>query len=115
MRILLLEDHEAVATATRMALETAGGATVTVASTLREADGALEASTFDLILADVSLPDGDGGEWAQEVRTHGSTPVALLTAYDVDARRAGVDGVLVKPAGVRELLDTVNALTSATR
>lgn len=72
--------------------------------------------TFDIILLDWMLPDGDGLGFCDTVRqANVLTPILMLTARgDVPDRvaglRAGADDYLVKPFEVEELLARVAAL-----
>jgi len=115
MRILVIEDEEAIAGLLQQGLEDAGY-TVTVAH-----DGtaglqrALEGS-FHLILLDLMLPGRSGLEVCNELRGRRSpTPILMLTARDTveDKLRGfelGADDYLPKPFDFRELLARVRAL-----
>ena len=64
---------------------------------------------LDVILLDLSLPDGDGITVLEEARRHSSLPVIVISArHEEDLRvkmlDAGADDYLVKPFGIRELL-----------
>src|SRR6266481_3563996 len=95
------------------------GFTNTLCSTLSEARGVLSTDSFDLIILDVLLPDGDGVEFLQEIRTTpstASTPVMLLSSEAevrdrVRGLNTGADDYVGKPydqsyvvARARELL-----------
>ncbi len=63
----------------------------------------------DLIILDLGLPDMDGLEVTQRVRTWTTTPILVLSARGqeqdkVDALDMGADDYLTKPFGVAELL-----------
>jgi DNA-binding response OmpR family regulator len=83
----------------------AAGFTISPCSTLSEARGALLTSSFDLIILDVLLPDGDGIEFLREVRTNSSTagiPVMLLSSEAevtdrVRGLNTGADDYVGKP------------------
>jgi two-component system response regulator HydG len=93
---------------------------------VRTAEGALEASrilqevSFDLVISDLRLPDGDGLSLLQEIRAAGSdVPVVILTAYGevdsyLEAMNAGATEYLNKPVKSEELLAVVrNCLRSS--
>ena len=114
MRILVVEDDEAVQGAVARALRAEGYA-VSTASDLAAARECV-AGGVDLIVLDLRLPDGFGLELCRELRRDGSTiPVMVLTALSQVARRvegldAGADDFLAKPFAVSELRARVRAL-----
>ncbi len=75
------------------------------------AEGLLAAQTRspELILLDLTLPDGDGVELTRRVRTWSRVPIIVISARGRDADKvealdAGADDYLTKPFGVVELL-----------
>jgi PAS domain S-box-containing protein len=106
VRILYLEDEPVDADLARRAvLRHDPHSTVEVATTLAEARSRLaESGSYDLVLSDVSLPDGTGPEFVSEIREQGlPLAVVMLTGTgDVDtvvaALKAGADDYLVKEA-----------------
>lgn len=115
MRILVIEDDDAVRAAVRRAL-LLGGYEVLQAQTGQE--GLLHAQTDvpDAIVLDLGLPDIDGMEVCKRLRGAGNrTPVLMLTARAavedrVDGLEAGADDYLVKPYDVRELQARLKAI-----
>lgn len=68
----------------------------------------------DLVILDLGLPDGDGRDFIQAVRTWSTLPIIVLSARieeqdKVDALDAGADDYLCKPFGVAELMARVRA------
>src|ERR1700759_2937221 len=106
MRILVIEDDDAVRAAIRRAL-LLGGYEVLQAPTGEE--GLLRAQTDvpDAIVLDLGLPDIDGVEVTRTLRGSGDrTPILMLTARAaiedrVDGLEAGAGGHTVKPHGRR--------------
>ena len=109
MRVLIVEDDTDIATGLAATLRASGYA-VDVTSTLALASAALRVEPFDLVLLDLSLPDGDGLEWLRQVRRSGSVmPVLIMTARDALPDRVagldeGADDYVVKPFEPEELL-----------
>ena len=108
--MLIVEDNELVTGALRILFEETGRR-VTVAHTVAEGIEAGESDPPDLLLLDLSLPDGDGLEVARSLRTRGVRPKATvaITGRDDPASidrctAAGCTAVLVKPVATRELL-----------
>ncbi|WP_291931891.1 response regulator transcription factor [Limnohabitans sp.] len=109
MRVLIVEDDAGIATGLAATLRASGYA-VDVTATLALASAALRVEPFDLVLLDLSLPDGDGLDWLRQVRRSGSVmPVLIMTARDALPDRVagldeGADDYVVKPFEPEELL-----------
>lgn len=114
MRILFVEDHQALAEAIGGGLRRAGFA-VDEAGSLFAAREALGLTTYDLVVLDIGLPDGSGTELLAELRRAGGTPVIVLTARGalgdrVDGLNSGADDYLVKPIEIPELVARCRAI-----
>ena len=94
----------------------AEGCEVRVTSTGHDAVEAFSSEPPDLLVLDIGLPDADGRDVCQALRTHGVTaPVIFLTARDALTDRlsgfhVGGDDYLTKPFALAELLVRVRAL-----
>lgn len=90
--------------------------TVVSTSTIEKAEGILSADSFNLIILDVMLPDGNGFEFCEHLRSNDVTvPILFLTACDdeiqiVRGLDAGADDYVVKPFKLLELLSRIRAL-----
>ncbi len=115
MRILVIEDDDAVRSALRRALLLEGYEVLLAAD---GQEGLLKAETAvpDAIILDLGLPDIDGMEVCRTLRRRENrTPILMLTARDavedrVDGLEAGADDYLVKPYDVRELQARLHAI-----
>jgi len=111
-RVLVVEDDAEVA-ASLHALLANDGYTPTVARSLAEARAA-DARSFDVVLLDWRLPDGEGIDFLKELRKTSDVPVLMVTArVDVIDRvlglEIGADDYVTKPVEPRELLARVKA------
>jgi two-component system response regulator HydG len=90
-----------------------GGFRVETASSAREALDKVRETRFDLILADLRLPDMSGVALTEAVRAlDASTTVVWITAYDCfrfrgEADQLGVYSCLDKPVGMDRIGETV--------
>lgn len=116
MRSLVVEDESRIVELVRAALGRAGF-TVDAVETVAEARAAFALASYDVVVLDLGLPDGDGLELMSELnRQDGSrVPVLVLTARDaVEARvaglNAGADDYLIKPFATAELVARARAL-----
>ncbi len=117
MRILVVDDDDAVREALRRALQLEGYE-VELASDGAEALDRLKLDSVepDALVLDVSMPRLDGLEVCRRLRRGGSKlPVLMLTARDEVADRvagldAGADDYVVKPFALEELLARLRAL-----
>ncbi len=106
--ILLVEDDPHVRQFMRAALANRGYH-VSEADTGQLALSAILASTPDLVLLDLGLPDMDGLTILMRVREWSQVPIVVLTARGqekdkVEAFNAGADDYVTKPCGTPELL-----------
>jgi len=123
-RILVADADEQVRAAAHALLERYG-CTVETARDGTEAASMVRAcgvDVYDVIIADIRLPDMSGYELLVRLRElRHSVPLVLMTGFGYDpghsivkARQAGVDLVLFKPFRVDQLLDTVEKMLSRT-
>ena len=116
MRILLAEDDSVLADGLTRSLRQSGYVTDCV-SNGQEADNALSAQDFDLLILDLDLPKMSGLDVLRRLRSRNSRiPVLILTAGDsveqrVKALDLGADDYMAKPFALSELEARVRALT----
>ena len=108
MRFLLIEDNQNLSSAVseRLSLD---GHVVDQAESLGIANHYLSVSSYDLILLDIMLPDGDGRDFLLNHRKQkNTTPIIVLTARSEISDRVtildlGADDYMVKPIDFNEL------------
>lgn len=117
--ILLLEDEPVIARNICRALAREGHA-VTHAASAREGRARLAAARFDLVLADVSLGDGDGIEVLGAAATAlADVPIVIMTGQDTTENRLRAEGLAVsaflsKPFAMSRLAELTGALLAET-
>jgi DNA-binding response OmpR family regulator len=115
VRVLVVEDDEDLQVAVPAALRAAALA-VDVAGTIAAADEALWVNSYDCVVFDRKLPDGDAIDYVRTRRRDGwEVPVLFLTAMGgvedrVRGFEYGGDDYLVKPFAVAELIARVRNL-----
>lgn len=114
-KILLLEDDVSLVDGLRYSLKKEGY-DVTVVRTVEEAIGALPViSEYDLLLLDVTLPDGTGFDVCEKVRRQNTQiPIIFLTASDQEVSiirglDLGGDDYITKPFMLGELCSRIRA------
>lgn len=112
MHLFLVEDNEAIAQALEYAFLCQGYEFCSAAS-IADAKLFLQQHTTDLIILDISLPDGNGLEFYERDIRQLSIPTIFLTAIDeediiVMGLNLGADDYITKPFSTKELMARVN-------
>lgn len=118
-KLLLLEDDLSLISGLSFALQKAGH-DLDVARTLREAEALWREGKYDLLVLDVSLPDGSGFEFCKRVREISQVPIIFLTASDTETSITmgldmGGDDYITKPFKLAVLLSRINAILRRSR
>ncbi len=113
MRILIVEDEEAIANLLKMNLEEAGYSCEWAADGKIGAD-LIEKEQYDLVLLDIMLPEIDGFELLEYCKPLGM-PVIFITAKGgvetvVKGLKAGADDYVVKPFQIGEVLARIEVV-----
>ena len=106
-RVLVVEDDAFSRYGLKSLLESEGYE-VTEAGALAEAEEEIERRPPDVLILDITLPDGDGAEWLRLlVKREGRVPFPVLALTGVTAdedtrriERSGVSAILQKPVNV---------------
>jgi signal transduction histidine kinase/FixJ family two-component response regulator len=122
VRVLVVDDSRETVAALRDLLE-CEGARVTTALSGAEGLQIAKEEEFDVVISDVSMPEMDGYQFLQKLRSEAKRPpltaVALTgfgRAEDVlEARHAGFDRHLTKPVNFEELLQVIRTAMDACR
>lgn len=113
-KILYVEDDLSLIDGLQYTLE-ASGYMVDNAKTVKEALALFRKNTYDLLLLDVTLPDGTGFDVCKAVRNSSTVPIIFLTASDqeisiVRGLDMGADDYITKPFKLNELLSRIKAI-----
>lgn len=118
-KILLLEDDLSLINGLSFAFKKQGFES-DVAKTLKDADVLFSKGKYDLLVLDVSLPDGSGFEFCKKVRQISKVPIIFLTASDEETSiimglDIGGDDYITKPFKLGVLISRINALLRRSR
>lgn len=118
-RILLLEDDLSLNNGLSFAFKKQGYE-LTIARTLKEAEMLWGDDKYELLVLDVSLPDGTGFEFCEKVRQVSKVPIIFLTASDEEMSiimglDIGGDDYITKPFKLGVLVSRINALLRRAR
>lgn len=112
MKILLVEDNFNIATGLKFSFEK-NNYKIEFVSTYKEAIAYLENKKAELIILDITLPDGNGFELYENIIKKKNIPTIFLTAKDdendiVKGLEIGAEDYITKPFSTKELLARVN-------
>ena len=112
--ILLIEDNDTIIMGLKYSLEQENFKVIS-AQNVSEFNGKIDKNDIDLVLLDVSLPDGNGFEICKEIKSKKDIPVIFLTAQDEETSVVlgldlGADDYIVKPFRTRELISRINSV-----
>lgn len=113
--ILLLEDDLSLIEGLTYSLKK-NGYELDVAGTVAEAWQKIVEQSYNLLLLDVTLPDGNGIDLCEKIRKAGNpVPIIFLTALDEEIHvirglDGGGDDYITKPFKIGELCSRINAL-----
>lgn len=113
-KILLVEDDMNISKNLALLL-VKEGYEVIAANSQKSAIQKIESERFDLVLLDISLPDGNGYAVCTAVKRINDTPVIFLTASDdemsaVTGLDLGADDYITKPFRPLELLSRIKSV-----
>lgn len=116
MKIMLVEDNEAIIMGLEYLLAQEGYEILT-AGKASEAEEILRGEDCDLILLDISLPDGNGFELCRKIKQDSRIPIIFLTAREdesdvVKGLDMGADDYVIKPFRNRELVSRIRRVLS---
>nr|WP_302664972.1 response regulator transcription factor [uncultured Agathobaculum sp.] len=113
-RIFFVEDDLSLIHGLSFALQQQGYEIVN-ARTCQEAEALWQAGDYDLVILDVTLPDGSGYDLCRLIRQSSKVPILFLTAADEETDvimglDIGGDDYITKPFKLAIFLSRVNAL-----
>ena len=113
-KILLLEDDLSLINGLSFVFKKQGFE-LSITRTLKEAEGMWKDGKYDLLILDVSLPDGCGFEFCKKVRLTSKVPIVFLTASDEETSiimglDIGGDDYITKPFKLGVFVSRINAL-----
>ncbi len=116
LRILLVEDHADTARTLSRLLRRAGYDVISAPNVAEAATAACRES-FDLLISDLGLPDGDGHEVIRRVRACRMVPAISMSGYGMEedmrrSREAGFAMHLVKPIDLARLLTAIRRVAA---
>lgn len=114
MKLLLIEDDEAIAVGLEYSLSQEGFEVITCYNAASAMER-IASEYFDFAIIDISLPDGNGFDVCKKLKEKGDTPVIFLTARDdegsvVMGLDIGADDYITKPFRLRELHSRIRAV-----
>lgn len=118
-RILLIEDDLSLIDGLSYSLKKQGFE-IDIARTVNEASELWSNGKYDLLILDVSLPDGSGFDVCKKVRQVSKVPIIFLTASDEEVSMImgldiGGDDYITKPFKLGVLISRINALLRRTK
>ena len=113
MKVLLVEDNLTIAKGLVYSFNQ-NNYEVTHTTTIKETTKKLENEKYDIIILDITLPDGNGFELYKNIKRY-NIPTIFLTAKDeendiVKGLELGAEDYVTKPFSTRELIARINRI-----
>lgn len=113
-KILLVEDNKTIIIGLKYSLEQEGFVIIS-AKTKKETEEIISKQEIDLVLLDITLPDGNGFGICKLIKEKQDIPVIFLTAQDEETSVVigldlGADDYITKPFRTRELISRINSV-----
>ncbi len=110
--ILIVEDNEAIIKGLKYLLEQEQFQVIACKS-IEETMNIIGKQDIDLVVLDITLPDGSGYEMCEYIKKYTNTPIIFLTARDeeqdvVKGLDMGAEDYIIKPFRNRELVSRIN-------
>ena len=114
MEILLIEDNLSIVKGLEYLFKQENY-NLNIATNLKEAIQIIRERKISLIILDITLPDGNGLKFYENIVRKNNIPTIFLTAQDdeetiVEALNMGADDYITKPFGAKELLARINKI-----
>ncbi len=114
MKILIIEDDLSLINGLSFAIRKQGY-DLDIARTVLETDAIFADGKYDLVILDVSLPDGSGFDICKKIRKISKVPIIFLTAADEETDiimglDIGADDYITKPFKLAVLMSRINAI-----
>jgi DNA-binding NarL/FixJ family response regulator len=115
-KVLIVEDHEDVATALQSVVKTAlDPSTIQLVGSLAEGQQAIKEMQFDLALIDLGLPDGSGKDLIKALAISKKTFIVVTTIFDdnehlFDCLSMGAQGYLLKGHHQEEIVEFLQGI-----
>jgi two-component system response regulator DevR len=112
--VLVIDDHPVVRIGIVKALSTAGFNCIGQAGSLKEAISMIALHNPQIIIVDISLPDGSGLEIVQWARKQSPSLIIIILTLNDElelisaAAKAGAQGFISKSAGIELLIAAIN-------
>ena len=118
MRVLLVEDDEAIGMGLTYSLEKEGYEVV-AAKNAAEARSVWKPEKYEICVLDINLPDGSGYDLCRFIKQSEDVPVIFLTAVDAEVNvvmglEIGADDYICKPFRVNELMARIRSVIRRT-
>jgi DNA-binding response OmpR family regulator len=115
MRLMLVEDDDRVAAALVEGLRRQSIEVVRASTAHQALERIGDGSSYDVVLLDLVLPDGDGMQVCRQIRELSDVPIIMVTARTdmrtrVHGLHLGADDYVTKPYDLRELLARIHAV-----
>lgn len=91
------------------------GYAIDVAATIKDINEIIDHKTYDMVLLEMELQDGNGLNICQNIRRNSDVPIIFITENDEDIKKIlaleyGADDYLIKPFNILELKARMKAI-----